>query len=200
MDHHHAGRARPRLRDLPRLSQRAPESGVDGASLIGPITGTFGLDPDRGHLELASHKPHRDPTCPPSALFVSGVCLRVGGGTSRELDVNRRFRDGSGDAVSQAPDVVHGLRRGSCLRSRCGRARGRKRVVHSPDMPTLNPRDIDWAEVAAKARADLGDEQIARFSDRLRKAMNVTADTVRPGAFRPDDTEDLRFGEAPAGA
>ena len=62
------------------------------------------------------------------------------------------------------------------------------------------PYDIDWAEVAARARADLGDESIARFSDRLRKAMNVTADAFRSGAFHPGDTEGLGFGQPTPGA
>jgi transposase len=60
--------------------------------------------------------------------------------------------------------------------------------------------DIDWAEVAARARAELGDERVTHFSDRLRKAMNVTADTFRPGAFQPGDTEGLRFEQPPPGA
>ena len=64
-----------------------------------------------------------------------------------------------------------------------------------PTMPPLNPRDIDWAEVAARARADLGDEPVARFSDRFRMIVMVTADALRPG-----DTERLRFGEPTPGA
>ena len=67
-------------------------------------------------------------------------------------------------------------------------------------MTTLNPRDIDWGEVAARAKADIGDEPVARFSDRLRKAMNVTTDTFRPGAFQPGNSESLRFGQPPPGA
>ncbi len=59
-------------------------------------------------------------------------------------------------------------------------------------MTTPQPYDIDWADVAARARADLGDEQIARFSDRLRKAAIVTVGALRPGA-----TEGVRFGEPP---
>ncbi len=50
--------------------------------------------------------------------------------------------------------------------------------------PTVATRDfpnIDWAAVAARARADLGDERIARFSQRLRAAMTVTAIPVRTG-------------------
>ncbi len=38
-----------------------------------------------------------------------------------------------------------------------------------------DPRMIDWAAVAAKARADLGDERVARFSERLRTTMMVVA-------------------------
>ena len=66
-------------------------------------------------------------------------------------------------------------------------------------MTNPNPHDIDWVKVAARARADLGDEQIARFSNRLRKAMNVTADTFRPGAFQPGETESFRFKQPPPG-
>jgi len=64
--------------------------------------------------------------------------------------------------------------------------------------PIVNNRDpyhIDWAEVAARARAELGDEPVAEFSDRLRMTMMVTAGTLRPG-----DSEGLRFGEPPPGA
>jgi len=56
-----------------------------------------------------------------------------------------------------------------------------------------DPYDIDWAKVAARARAELGDERVARFSERLRMTMMVTA-----GALRPGDTEDLRYGERPS--
>ena len=54
--------------------------------------------------------------------------------------------------------------------------------------PTVDPRDprtINWAEVAARARADLGEERVARFSDRLRTAMTVAVLPVRPGADWP---------------
>lgn len=48
--------------------------------------------------------------------------------------------------------------------------------------------DIDWADVAARARADLGDERVARFSERLRTTMLVREHSVRPsdsdGRFR----------------
>ena len=72
------------------------------------------------------------------------------------------------------------------------RSRGRHALatVHNRD-----PDHIDWAKVAARARADLGDEPVAHFSDRLRMTMMVTA-----GALRPGDTEGLRFGEPPPGA
>ena len=84
---------------------------------------------------------------------------------------------------------------GSSRSPRCGRARVRKRVIHSPTVTTLNPHDIDWAEVAARARADLGDEPVARFSDRFRMIVMVTAEALRPG-----DTEGLRFRELTPGA
>ena len=60
-------------------------------------------------------------------------------------------------------------------------------------MTTQNPDDIDWADVAARARAELGDEPVARFSDRLRMTMIVAADALRP------DDEGLRFGQPPPG-
>jgi hypothetical protein len=87
-----------------------------------------------------------------------------------------------------------------CLATEVWPSERRNPVVHLPDVTTPKPHDIDWAEVAARARADLGDEQIARFSDRLRKAMNVTADTFRSGAFQPGDTDGPRFGQALPGA
>ena len=80
------------------------------------------------------------------------------------------------------------------LPPRSGQASDAGAVVHSPDVTTPNPHDIDWAEVAARARADLGDEQIARFSDRLRKAMNVTADTFRVAPSNPATPRALDSG------
>jgi hypothetical protein len=59
---------------------------------------------------------------------------------------------------------------------------------------TQNPYDIDWAGVAAKARADLGDESIARFSDRFRMIVMNAAD-----ALRPVESEGIRFGEPLSG-
>ncbi len=64
-------------------------------------------------------------------------------------------------------------------------------------LPTVTIRElhkIDWADVAAKARAEHGYESVARISDRLRMTLMVTA-----GAFRPGDTDDFRFGQ-PASA
>jgi hypothetical protein len=56
---------------------------------------------------------------------------------------------------------------------------------------TVTTRDhhgIDWADVAARARADLGDERVARFSERLRTTMLVRERSARPrdseGRFR----------------
>jgi hypothetical protein len=59
----------------------------------------------------------------------------------------------------------------------------------------LNPHDIDWPRIAAMAKADLGDEPVERFSDRLRMIVMVTADALRPG-----DSEGLRSGEPTPGA
>lgn len=41
---------------------------------------------------------------------------------------------------------------------------------------------IDWADVAARARADLGDEGVARFSERLRTTMLVRQRSARAGS------------------
>ena len=60
-----------------------------------------------------------------------------------------------------------------------------------PNATTRDLRKIDWAAVAARARADLGDECVAYFSERLRATMMATAAT-----FRPRDLG-LRFGEPP---
>jgi hypothetical protein len=60
---------------------------------------------------------------------------------------------------------------------------------------TRDPYQIDWAEVAARARAELGDEPVAHFSDRLRMTMMAAASGLRPG-----DSEGLRFGDPPPGA
>ncbi len=59
-------------------------------------------------------------------------------------------------------------------------------------MTTRDLHKIDWVAVAARARADLGDEPVARFSERLRVTMMATAATLYPR-----DTEGLRFGEPP---
>jgi hypothetical protein len=40
---------------------------------------------------------------------------------------------------------------------------------------TRDLRDIDWAAVAATAREDLGNELVARFSERLRTTMTAHA-------------------------
>jgi hypothetical protein len=41
---------------------------------------------------------------------------------------------------------------------------------------------IDWADVAARARADLGDERVARVSERLRTTMLVRERSARAGS------------------
>jgi hypothetical protein len=56
---------------------------------------------------------------------------------------------------------------------------------------TSDLRQIDWAEVARRARADLGDERIARTSERVRTTMLAIAAVVRAGdseGFRPKKT------------
>ena len=68
-----------------------------------------------------------------------------------------------------------------------------ERVEKGVVLPTVSPKDtnkIDWADVAARARAELGDEPVQDFSHRLRTAMKVIEDPARPG-----DTLRARFGE-----
>ena len=48
-------------------------------------------------------------------------------------------------------------------------------------MTTRDLHNIDWAAVAARARADLGDERVAYFSERLRTTMTATAAKLRRG-------------------
>ncbi len=42
--------------------------------------------------------------------------------------------------------------------------------------------EVDWADVALRAEADLGDEPVERRSDRLRMTSVVIADALRTGA------------------
>jgi len=63
------------------------------------------------------------------------------------------------------------------------------KAATGPMAKTHDPHHVDWAEVAARARAALGDESVTRVSDRLRMTMMATA-----GALRPGDTAGLRFG------
>jgi hypothetical protein len=44
-----------------------------------------------------------------------------------------------------------------------------------------DPYDIDWATVAARARDELGDEPVARFSNHLRMTMMAIADALLTG-------------------
>ena len=48
-------------------------------------------------------------------------------------------------------------------------------------MTTRDLQGIDWAAVAAKAKADLGDERVAYFSERLRTTMTAVAAQPRGG-------------------
>jgi hypothetical protein len=59
-------------------------------------------------------------------------------------------------------------------------------------MATNDLQNIDWAEVAARARADLGDERVARFSERLRTTMMLVE-----GSVRPPGRESPPFGSMP---
>jgi hypothetical protein len=46
-------------------------------------------------------------------------------------------------------------------------------------MTTNDLHNIDWAAVAARARADLGSERVAHFSERLRTRMTAVAVQLR---------------------
>jgi hypothetical protein len=58
---------------------------------------------------------------------------------------------------------------------------------------TRDLRNIDWAAVAARARADLGDELVAHVSERLRATMTAYAAQIRPA-----DGWARRFGDPSA--
>jgi hypothetical protein len=51
----------------------------------------------------------------------------------------------------------------------------------APSVTTPDLHNIDWAAVAARARADLGDEGVAHFSERLRTTIIATAAKLRLG-------------------
>lgn len=55
---------------------------------------------------------------------------------------------------------------------------------------TRDPHTIDWPDVAARARADLGDERVERVSARLRATVMAEI-SVRPG-----ELEGFQFGVA----
>lgn len=82
---------------------------------------------------------------------------------------------------------------GGHLCQRATASRASPSTPYTPAVTTLNPHGIDWAEVAARARADLGDEPVARFSDRFRMIVMVAAEALRPG-----DSEGLRIRGADA--
>jgi hypothetical protein len=56
---------------------------------------------------------------------------------------------------------------------------GEKGIMH-PTVRKAELRNINWAEVASRARADVGDERVERASARLRIAMLAVADSARP--------------------
>ncbi len=51
----------------------------------------------------------------------------------------------------------------------------------APSVTTPDLHNIDWAAVAARARADLGDERVAHFSEHLRTTIIATAAKLRLG-------------------
>jgi hypothetical protein len=55
---------------------------------------------------------------------------------------------------------------------------------------------IDWADVAARARADLGDERVAHFSERLRTTMLARQHSARSRSA--DDRFHIRVGMTPS--
>jgi hypothetical protein len=63
----------------------------------------------------------------------------------------------------------------------------------APVDANLDP--IDWADIAAKTRAQHGDEWVARFGDHLWQTMMVTA-----GVLSAHGAEGLKFGEPPPAA
>ena len=65
-----------------------------------------------------------------------------------------------------------------------------------PAVTTADLQDIDWAAVAERARADLGEERVARFSEHLRTTMTVIASRNRPSG----DGWGHRTGELRTGA
>ena len=60
-------------------------------------------------------------------------------------------------------------------------------------MTSRDLNNIDWAAVAARARADLGNEQIAHFSEPLRATTTAYAAQLRPA-----DGMGHRFGDPSA--
>jgi hypothetical protein len=56
---------------------------------------------------------------------------------------------------------------------------------------TENVNSINWSDVAARAKADLGDDRIAPTSERVRNAMLLIA------ADRPYRSEGFRCGVRP---
>jgi hypothetical protein len=60
-------------------------------------------------------------------------------------------------------------------------------------MTTRDLHNIDWAAVAARARADLGNELVAHFSERLRTTM-----TAYVAQLRRADGLGRRFGDLSA--
>jgi hypothetical protein len=60
---------------------------------------------------------------------------------------------------------------------------------------TRDFHQIDWADVAARARADLGDEWIAQASERVRMTMLILTSSVQPcdrEGFRPQNIPPMR--------
>lgn len=105
-----------------------------------------------------------------------------------ELDLNFRCRgcpstrscDGGEDGSANCVGNISATANGPSARTQARRT--------LPTVTTQNPYDIDWGKIAARARADLGDEPVARFSDRFRVIVMAAADALRPG-----DTESLEI-------
>lgn len=79
-----------------------------------------------------------------------------------------------------------------CVATGNGPKRVLQRGLTLTVVTTKNPSDIDWADVAARARAELGDEPVVRFSDHLRKIVMAT-----PGPLYRRGADGSGFRAAP---
>ena len=107
------------------------------------------------------------------------------------LDVQTTFgRDATGPAPN--PDRAGG---GHFAKNRCHRrVTWMKGLSTHCDYERL-PSDRHWADVAARARADVGDEGIAQASEQVRTTMLIRTSSAHSSnreGFRPRDTPPMR--------